>query len=332
MTTMLVRPLQSLVPVRGSSDALFICASSFERRCVGVIERLRGQVPSYGAERVLLLRYSDRGDSRIKARVRDYEPFLREGLSRIGKGGLVEEEALEPFETMVPYGVFYNTFSVLSAGSAVVIDVSTIPKMHVLLLLHAAKRCGKISSLRLLYTRARYGRFDTLSWGAEEPMVLPYFGQPRLAATESSLVLFCGLEPERSYSVWRRFGKAKSFFVYIDSGAGDLDRCAERAKRLHAFDPRGEEVILPAFDPSRVSAWLDDLHKESIAEDRYLYVAPLASKWEVAAVWRFFETRTVAGSIVYASPGRLNASGHTLDDLGEVLLSEVWGPEVGAVN
>jgi hypothetical protein len=312
---------------RRRADALLIASTSFERRCLGFATFLAEKAPSYKAEAVLLISYSDRSDRLIRARVQRFSPSLGELLKNVSEGRRVERQQLEPYEIVPAFELFQQVFSSIGRGSSVVVDISTITKVHLLYILEAARLSGRVGELRLVYTRARYGRYDTLSWGAEEPVVLPSFGAPRLEGKGGeSLVLFCGLEPDRCYSVWRRYGQDSTTTVFVDGGDEDYDRCADRAERLNSFDAQATRFRVPAFQPDQVLRVLRTSYEEAVKRGRYLYISPLTTKWEILAVWLFFREigPDALAAVLYSAPGRLNASGHTRDELGECLVTKVW--------
>jgi len=316
----------TLFPESGrDADSLLIVSSSFERRCLGFCSHLRKNAPHYRADQVLLLSYDDRGDATVRARVARFAPQLRTLVQTIATGNKIEQHTMDPYAILDAREYFGGVFASLPVNSSVVVDVSTISKLHLLYILDAAANSARIGRLKLAYTRARYGRYDTLSWGAEEPLVLPGFGRPRAPHQDEHLLLFCGLEPDRCYSIWRRFGQNACTRIFIDSGKDDLDRCAERAKRLNAYDPRTTTDELPAFDPDGALRLIESKYLEATSRGEYLYVAPMTTKWEVLAVWQFMRSKKLDANagIVYAVPGRLNAAGHTWDDLGECLVADV---------
>lgn len=325
---MLVRPLVRLLPAYGrSADSLLVLVTSFERRCLGFAERALAQTPSYRVDRTLVLSYSDRGDRSVKDRVKRFASTLTSYADRLTVGGRVDRRNLEPFEISDAFENFLDCFHSIDNDSSVVVDVSTMTKLHVFYLLEAARASKRVALLRLVYTRARYGRYDTLSWGAEEPVILPMFGAPRLTPhNREHLVLVCGLEPDRAYSIWRRFGQSRCTQVFVDSGDADLDRCASRAVHMNSFDPTAEKVFVNAFAPYEFTDRLGQIYQDSKSRGEYLYVASLATKWEIVATWLFFRSSSVEpdAGLLYSAPGRLNVAGHTLEELGECICADVW--------
>jgi hypothetical protein len=310
------------------ADTLLLLCSSFEQRCLGFASHLMSRAAGYRAETVLVLTYDDREDSSVRARVGRFLPDLRKLAASLSVSGRPETQNIAPFGLIEGAEFFERLFATLPQEASVVVDISTMTRLHLLYMLEAAAQSARIASLRLAYTRARYGRYDTLSWGGEEPVILPGFGRPRRGEKERSrLLLFCGLEPDRCYSIWRRFGQEMCSKVLIDSGEEDLDRCSERAERLNSYSSESEVVRLPAFQPDAVASYIESEYRNASDANIYLYLAPMTTKWEVIAVWEFFRRAkaTPGAAVVYSAPGRLNASGHTRDEPGECLVATVYG-------
>ena len=113
---------------------------------------------------------------------------------------------------------------------------------------------------------------------------------------------------------------------FIDSGAEDLDRCAERAIRLNAsYASNGQPRVLNAFDIDAVVQALEEEYAACKASTRHLFIAPMTTKWETIATWEFFRRQGMDAdaSVVYASPGRFNVSGRTREIWGQMLLADV---------
>lgn len=315
-------PLDESLP-----DALFIACNSFERRCLAIATDLARSGRPYRARDVVIIVYGDRGDSKLRQKADAHLGELLQFTRGLAEGHAPERVDLEPYDLIGARTAFDSMFRSLGPNAHVLCDISTFTKPHLLFLLESAERSGRVASLRLAYTRARYGRYDALSWGAEEPTVLPVFGNPRsLDDAGSRLILFCGLEPERCYSVWRRFGQESMTQWFIDSGAEDLDRCAERAIRYNAsYAKDAHPRVLNAFDIDAVVQALEDEYAACRVSRRHLFIAPMTTKWEAIATWEFFRRKGMDAdsSIVYASPGRFNVSGRTRETWGDILVADV---------
>jgi len=237
----------------------------------------------------------------------------------------VEVLDLEPYEMLSTLLTLETLSASLSKEAAVLVDISTLTKPHVVYVLEAMLKGKRATQLRVAYTRARYGRYDALSWGAEEPIVLPRFGKPRAFSDMGSrLAVFCGLEPERCYSVWRRFGQDESQRYFIDSGEEDVDRCADRAIKFNSYGQE-QPKVLRAFAPDEVVAELMTSYRECRLLGKHFYVSPLTTKWEALAVWEFFRLagQDAEASIVYAAPGRYNTASYTLEHWGATLVADI---------
>lgn len=307
-------------------DDLLILANSFEKRCLSFAQKTAMQKTPFKAKSVILFTYSDRGDSFVKQKCKiNYKDLLT--YAKIISTSDVTVLSFEPYEIWSTIKMYKNIFASIPNDSSVTIDISTIPKIHLFYLLEEAHNSKRVNKLRLAYTRARYGKYDALSWGAEEPFALPLFGQPRLSNQDKShLVLFCGLEPERSYSVWRHYGQDRCTKIFIDSGEDDFDRPTSRAMRYNNFDERETPLILPAFDNTdKIINQINAIYCQCKLKNEYLFISPFTTKWEACAIWEFFHRHSnrVEASIIYCAPGRFNTSGYTVDETGDLLFAEM---------
>lgn len=323
---MKVYPINIFLPLgRSKQDDLLIIANSFEERCSAFVEKLVEQDNNYRPNSTIIFFYSDRNDNSVKQRATKNLDKIKH-FATILSGNNVNIIYSHPYDIFNIIDSFKNIFSTLPYDSSIVIDISTIPKINLFYLLNEAVLSTRISNVRLVYTRPRYGKYDALSWGAEEPFILPYFGKPKLyKELKSCLLLFCGLEPDRSYSIWKRFGKDRCIKVFIDTGDNYSDRITNRAIRLHNFEQREEYRVVPAFQPDIVKSFLNDIYKEVKSQGFYLYIAPLTTKWEAIAVWDFFKDNknNIMANIVYCSPGRFNTTGYSIDYWKDILYSKI---------
>ncbi len=308
------------------NDDLLILVNSFEKRCYAFANRLVQQTQKYKAISVAIIMYSDRGDRLVKQKCNVNQKVLEHCAKNISINGNIYSIYLEPYEIFSTIRVFRDLFSSIPKDSSVVVDISTMPKMHLIYFIDEAYNSNRVTTLRLVYTRARYGKYDALSWGAEDPLILPKFGNPNFSEPgKSCLLLFCGLEPERSYSIWRRFGQDRCIMCFIDSGEDDFDRPTLRAIRYNNFDERERPIIISAFQPEKVYSKILSIYNECKQNKDHLFIAPLTTKWEAYAIWKFFKDlgTEINASIVYCPPGRFNSSGYTVDEFGDILFSQI---------
>jgi hypothetical protein len=321
-----------LVTGRASRPEILITSSSFETRCLGVISMLSSELSRYSADHAVIVNYTDEGDADVGRRAEELGDALRYRVAAVTHGHEVEEITLEPHAMLPAASRFTELLDAAPVGSTITIDITTLTKPHVMFLAAAAYRHEHVAQMRLLYTRAaRYGRGEALSWGAQEPLVLPLFGQPMIPGRSSSLLLFCGLEPNRSYAVWKQYSSAKAGWLAFVSPSGDSDGVLSRAQSWHEFVRRGgwREIVLPAFSPHLTREFVQSVVLECEQRHEHLFICPLTTKWEALAVAMCFgENPDMDASVVYAAPGRYNARAYSGRGWGAVLESSLSPSEL----
>ena len=327
-----MRPLSNAKEVGRFSDLrgddLLVVSESFEARCVGLSDRLMSAGAGYVASRLAVIRYGDKGNRRVRERVRRHAAALRHATQALCPEDARTDYELDGHAVLTANKVFSDLLKSVADGGSVTVDISTLTKLHVLYLTRAALReVPRLKRVIFAYTRARYNSRDSLTEGAAEPIVAPLFGSPRLGDGRSFLVLFAGLEPQRSFSVWRYYGQEGGLCVFVDSGPTDIDRCASRAKRMHRFlasEAAWADTTIPAFSPTSVVELLSATLAQCDAMGQHMFVAPLTTKWESAGVAEFFVRHPEAeGSVVYAAPGVYDVDAHHAQFRGDVMVSLV---------
>jgi hypothetical protein len=125
-------------------------------------------------------------------------------------------------------------------GGRITVDITTLTKRHLLVILKTLREALPCSTVRLLYTPGIYGRRVSLSWGVKSIGIVPFFGGmgggergPRV------LVLFLGYEGERAWAVWKHVEPDRTIAVIGNppTHPGD-DKPSVRAHREILDDSR----------------------------------------------------------------------------------------------
>lgn len=303
-----------------------VVSASFEPRCAGATTLLRRPMSDYEPSYVALIEYGFEGDRSVERSSRLNGQVLLRELESLGGVGSLARLRLEPHETANASASFAAWMNLLPPGTCLTVDITTLTKLHVMLLLEEASRHEHVNQVVLLYTRGSYGRYDPLSWGAKEAYVVPGFGRAKDPDGTAALLLFCGLEPNRSYSIVKEFSAVRrGELVFVSPGSESLDDVVQRSRKWHRFAfTRGySERTIPALSPS---AGLELLRAASseLAPNEHLLIAPLTTKWEAVATWLFFTEHPASNaSVVYAAPGRYNVDAYTKRVLGGVFRADL---------
>jgi hypothetical protein len=196
---------------------------------------------------------------------------------------------------------------------------------------------GGARSVRLLYTRTSYALREPMSWGAKEPVILPGFGEAPILAgfgeapqsqADTAMVMFCGLEANRSYAAFKRYASTRGWLVYVRPDGGDLDGIVRRAESYHRFaeDAGWKRLEVATAAPGEVADLLSGVMEQCNRIGAHLLISPLTTKWEVLGTWLFFgRNPTCEASVIYTPPGRYNCDAYRRRPWGGVLEMLVSG-------
>ena len=131
-----VTPVESFFPSPDrETDTLLVWSTSFEQRCLGFPQFLARSAPTYRADSVVVIDYDDRGDPAVRSRVPRFAPAVRRLGATFAADRRLHQETLDPYGVLDGVDYFHTLFNALPEQSSVVVDVSTLSKLHVLLLI-----------------------------------------------------------------------------------------------------------------------------------------------------------------------------------------------------
>lgn len=302
---------QSIGPIEeGKPDDLFVACVSFEPRCTYAASILDKN--TYRARSVLLLRYH--GDGELKDRS---EHELLGYLKNVDLSGSLGVTYFDKYEVEA----FYGFLRTLCKGSAtlqrVTIDITTLTKQYLLILLQCMRRMLPESKIRLLYTPGVYASNEVLSWGIKEVCVLPYLGG---IGSESShkraLALLLGYEGERAYGILRYVEPTFTLALVANPPTHPGDDIPSRKKnRIILKDPRTVVAEVSALWPDETQKILRQWYEKPEYKDYMWYISPLGTKMQTVGVYLFFESLPPdsRAEVVYASPLKYNKKKYTID-------------------
>ncbi len=297
--------VRSIVP--GSPDDLLICSTSFEPRCCHVPSCLP---PSgYSCKRSLIVQFAG-ADPRKTANL----VSLKEYLSQVSESDSAVETCLCDIDRPDEIVRFLRRHCATGLRYAT-IDITTLTKKYLLVILKVLRGLSPESTVRLLYTPGKYGRNEPLSWGVKQIGIVPFLGGMSCAeSSKSLLVLFLGYEKERAWSIWRRAEADKTVAVLTVPATHPGDdlpaRSAHREILAHE-DTRTEYVsALGAADSERL---LTELYRDEAHDGFMFFIAPLGTKVQTAGIYRFFEiNQPTRAQVIYASPVVYNRLKYTV--------------------
>lgn len=294
----------------GKPDDLFVACVSFEPRCTYAASILDKN--AYRARSVLLLRYHGDGEQKDKS-----ERELLGYLKNVDLSGSLEATYFDKYEVETFYGFLRTLCKDRAPLMRVTVDITTLTKRYLLILLDCMRRMLPQAKIRLLYTPGVYASNEVLSWGVKEVSVLPYLGG---ACSESSkkraLALLLGYEGERAYSILRYVEPMFTLAVVANPPTHPGDDIPSRKRnRIILEDPRTVEVEVPALWPDETQKILRQWYEKPEYKDYTWYISPLGTKMQTVGVYLFFESLPPdsRAEVLYASPLKYNKKKYTVD-------------------
>ncbi len=299
-------------------DSVFLSAVSFEERCLNCSSLLSGD---YLAEKVVLIRY--RGADKDRKRNKHQNDLIKNFESHLVQNGevtVVNCDKEDPVDGSVKLKeVLAN--SNLSEGK-ITIDITTLTKQYLLVLLKSIREDYPLASLRILYTPGHYKvspshpEKDALSWGVKEIKPVPGFSGSALSWRDDVLVLFLGYEGERAFQIFQKFEPKKTLAVFPNPPSyPNADRPTRTLNSRILSRPRDEVEILlaDALDPESSRDLLLKLSKTYEDEKKCnLIISPLCTKIQTLGILLFFwAKKDTNAQVIYASPFWYNEKKYT---------------------
>ena len=301
----LPRQIDEVVPVQGSqADHVLLVSASWERRCLGVPQRLS---LNYRCEQVLLSSYQRPSELR--------EEMIRQMVPLLERAGPIQRIYAEHDHFLHNVRQILNTIASISFGDTprITIDVSCFTKKHLLTLVHGLESRRLLSCTQFLFTvRTDYDTTvdEAVSSGVANVELVPSFTGDTSPSLDSVLILFLGFEATRALALWSRFDATTSVAViaeppYLPEWQGLSEQVNrklvaelpdENLHRCDSLDPAGSESLLERL--------IGGANPGLYQDRKNVFVAPLGPKAQALGVYRYWRRFPRRFSIVYASPGQ----------------------------
>ena len=280
-------------------DDFFITAASWERRCLGILSKVR----SYHAKHVILVAYDEDNPLR-EEHVREMQTCLE----RIGKMHLLRATHSAPLKS-VRETLDVIAQSGLSSPPRISIDITSFTKIHLLQLLNALDLSGFGRSMNIYYTEPVDFVTDDnqpRTRGISNVRAIETFIGSHRPSKDDILLLFLGYEGARALALWQHLEPNKIFAVipdppYKESWHGRTEKqnlyllsCLQPANilRCHSLDPAGAENLLE-----------EQVCNSGGPTGQYnFFIGPLGTKPQTVGLFRFWRKHRGSATFMYASP------------------------------
>lgn len=288
--------------VKNEPDDIFVFAGSPEVRCLGSVRKLEA---SYKANRVFILKYSHKNEQR--------EIHLKEMRSILKKVGSIKEFLIDE-ETPIPIineiiqeiDKYIRDFQ----NPKITIDISTLIKWHLLILLKALDLKGLLNKCRFIYTEPEEyitELFQPLSFGIKEIFPIPLFSGNFDFARDCLLVIMLGYEGDRAMGLLENIDPTECLLLipkpaYHPEWEG---RTEEMNKEIINIVGQSNIKYIDSRDPIIVAEGLKSIISEGYSKYNCL-ISPMGTKPQTFGLYLYWSANTVNTTLIYSAPLRHN--------------------------
>lgn len=285
--------------VHGVPDAILIIFASPETRCLGIAKKLDG----YHVKRICVIRIIDEPNENRQANIEELEA-LCEGIAPIEFCDFKHSEPLFGIDDLAS-----KIESVFEPYSTITVDISTFPRIALLLVLKMLSRrfLRRDAALRLLYSEAEAysDRTGIATSGLSRVSLVPTFSATYTAAEELILILFLGYEGDRALGISQTIEPHRTIVAIpkpeMRAGWRGLSEDYNSAL-LAGLDKTDIYAVDPHNPESTVTFLQQVILERSWPDGTNFYIAPLGTKPQAVGVCQFCIEYPNTANVVYASP------------------------------
>ncbi|MFX1538410.1 MAG: hypothetical protein ACFFDI_29820 [Promethearchaeota archaeon] len=281
------------------ADHVFLCSASPEKRCCGVIEKLSG---SYRVNQSIIIQYEHKSQRR-KENMLDMEKHLLQ-FGSVDKCVMNESAVLPKINELI-----LNIRSMVKKQEPprITIDITTIIKWHLLLLLKALAQHTLLPYVRFLYTEPQeYVIERPLSVYVREIFPVPLFQGHYNFSRNTLLVIILGYEGNRAIALFENIDPDECLLI-VAKPAYNLEwegRTEKMNKEIINLVGRKKVKYLHSRNPRIVTEQLEKL----LLSKKFLtynhFIAPLGTKPQVLGLFNYYQNHQEQTNVVSISPLR----------------------------
>ncbi len=290
--------------IEGLPDDLLICAGSPEIRCLGIAKRL---AQNYKAKNILLIRYSGHQSEERERNIRE----LKNRLQNVGNIDEIIIDEENPIPRIREITAKIETYS-SKPIARITIDITTIIKWHLLILLESLDLCNLAKTCRFVYTEPEDYMTDIfipLSFGINKVFPVPTYSGNFDFYKDLQLIIMLGYEGDRASAVFEEMDPDDCLLLIAKPSYHEKS-WEGRTERLNKeiINIVGESKIryIDARNPILVKQQLDDLLSNPKARRFNHAIAPLGTKPQTLGLYAYLRNKPRNTIVVYGSPARHN--------------------------
>jgi hypothetical protein len=197
---------------------------------------------------------------------------------------------------------------VIDENGAIAVDISTFPRIALLLTLRVIDKLSIRAQTRLFYSEPKeYVRVENRdpAYGLTRLAAVPTFVAPYTANEELVLIAFLGYEGDRALGLWQSIEPHKTLAVLADPPyRSEWKGVAERlnAPLLASLDDSCVFRVDPRNPISTYRFLCETITSANWEAGTNFYIAPMGTKPETVGVFAFCRDYPDSATVIYCSP------------------------------
>ena len=316
---------------KNEPDDVFICCGSPEERCKGTIGKL---APNYKANAVFLLRYTNHESQEREENIKE----MKERLEKVGEiiEIAIDEERPIPIINNIIQNI--EKYTAEHTKSRITMDISTIIKWHLLILLKALDLKNILKNVRFLYTEPKdyiTDLFQPLSFGIRQIFPIPTYSGNYDFSKDSLLVLLLGYEGGRALALLEEMDPTDCLLLIAKPAYHKEweERTEEMNVEIINIVGKSKIKYIDSRNPIMVSQQLYTILSNPEYSKYNHIISPLGTKPQTLGLYLYLSTNPPNTVLIYGAPLRHNEPFYSSEIGGSWILpfnkmAEVSGNEI----
>ena len=298
--------LITIAKYRGSKpDDVFICCSSFEERCLGSIIKF----DDYKYNNGYIFYYDEPDEMRDR-----HQEQMERILKASGPCTEIPASVSDPIFAIAELSQKLSKLHLDPYSSVITVDITTLTKTHLLLLLKALDLMGLMQSLRIIYTEPKDYITDlylSMSIGIRDCESIPGFISVQPLSKPVLLIIFLGYEGDRAMALYNNLDPNATLLIVPSPAYHSEWEGRTELLNQNLINLIGRENVIDSdpLNPTKVYSRLYQILMENIVYDLKKWnccIAPLGTKPQALGLYLFWRKHPAQFSIIYASPLKHN--------------------------
>lgn len=289
---------------KDKADDVFICCGSPEERCKGTIRKL---APNYKANVVFFLRYTDHESQKREKNMKE----MREGLEKVGEIIEIAVDEEKPIPIIKDIIQNIEKYTAEPRKPRITMDISTIIKWHLLILLKALDLKNICEKVRFLYTEPEdyvTDLFQPLSFGVRQIFPIPTYSGNYDFSKDSLLVLLLGYEGDRALALLEEMDPTDCLLLIAKPAYHREWEGRTEEMNIGIINIVGKSKIehIHSKNPVMVSQQLHAILSNPKYSKYNHIICPLGTKPQTLGLYLYLSTNPPNTVLIYGSPLRHN--------------------------